>query len=368
MQPKNEGGFPPRVILPLRVVLVPLSWAYRLIIDIRNRAFDLGVLRTTAARVPVISIGNITVGGTGKTPLVEYLVSYCLRKGRKPAVISRGYRRATSGIVVVSDGNRVLVTASEGGDEPVQIARRYAGAAVVVGERRVDAAALACSQLGADVLILDDGFQHRYLRRDLDIVVLDEHAFGKHGVLIPAGILREPVSSIRRADVVAVPAEPHGLQTAGHPEQKVGQWCEGPVISFGFRMSGIHRVSDGASVTKDEATSKPVLAFCGIGNPLKFFLDLQANGFPVRHTVSFRDHHRYNLADIEEILKAMRDSGAEVCITTEKDAVRLAADEAIVHRFVGSAPVYYVRIEAKIVRGEDELLSRIDILLQKDAR
>ena len=153
-------------------LLLPFAWLYAVPITLRNTLFDRGVLKQRAVNVPVISVGNLTVGGTGKTPLVEYIVRYLLALGRRVGVVSRGYKRRSKGVVVVSDGRELRVDARDAGDEPMQIASAFPQAIVVVGERRFDAAQEAV-RLGAEVIVVDDGFQHRYLKRDLNIVVVD---------------------------------------------------------------------------------------------------------------------------------------------------------------------------------------------------
>jgi len=187
----------------MRFVLLPLSWLYGLVVRLRNRLFDSRVLKSAAADVPVISVGNLTAGGTGKTPLVEYIAGHFLTQGRKVGIVSRGYGRASRGVVVVSDGSSLRADARAGGDEPVQMARKYPAAAVVVGEKRVEAARCAI-ELGAEVLLLDDAFQHRYLRRDVDILVLDSRKDIREEPLLPSGLRREPLSSLRRADLVVM--------------------------------------------------------------------------------------------------------------------------------------------------------------------
>ncbi|MBM2840054.1 MAG: tetraacyldisaccharide 4'-kinase, partial [Bacteroidetes bacterium] len=187
----------------MKYLLIPFSWLYGFIIYCRNKAFDWKLLDSVEVGVPVISVGNLTMGGTGKTPLVEYIVKLCLAKGRKVAVVSRGYKRESGGVVVVSDGKSLLANAAQAGDEPVQIAKKFPGAIVIVGERRVDAARMAIDEFGVNAIVLDDGFQHRFLRRDLDILVLDARKDLSRIPMIPAGERREPLASIKRANVVA---------------------------------------------------------------------------------------------------------------------------------------------------------------------
>jgi len=185
----------------LRLALVPASAAYRAAVGLRNGLYDHGWL--AARRVParVLSVGNLTVGGTGKTPAALWLAERLAARGRRVGIVARGYRKRRPGPVVVGVDGRALVSAEDGGDEAVMLARRFAGP-VVTGERRHEAASLACARFALDTIVLDDGFQHHRLRRDLDIVVVDAvRPFG-NGQLLPAGHLREPPGALGRAGLL----------------------------------------------------------------------------------------------------------------------------------------------------------------------
>jgi tetraacyldisaccharide 4'-kinase len=333
---------------------------------LRNKAFDWGLLKTASVRVPVISVGNMTAGGTGKTPLVEYLVHYCLMKGKRVAVVSRGYRRNSRGIVVVSDGQSRFVDAEEGGDEPVQIARKFPRAIVVVGERRVDAARIAADALGAEVVVLDDGFQHRYLRRDLDLVAVDSRGLQTPDSMLPAGRLREPWSGMRRADLVAV-SKVDMVPTGRDPDlSTIGRWYNGPVIQYRYNLDCVCRAPEGAHVDIETLKSRPALAVSAIGDPDGFIEGLRNAGFVVKGNVAFPDHHWYSLRDVDQVTQAMQRSGSDICVTTEKDIVRMMSDAKVAESLLNSHRVFYTCISVDVIHGEHELHTMLDACIGKN--
>lgn len=263
----------------------------------------------------MISVGNLVVGGSGKTPVVAMLGDLLLRAGYAPAVISRGYkRRATKpDIVVVSDRRSVTAGVEASGDEPQLLARRLAGAAVVVGANRYDAGVVARDRLGADVLILDDGFQHLALARTVDLLLLS--AADLNESVLPAGRLREPLEAARWADALLVPrgeADPFELA------RRVG--VDG---AFEVRMTHEplrHVTPFGAPVSRPP---QRVVAVAGIARPERFVTTLRELGFLVERQITFRDHHWFSPADVQRMHEAVRETRAEAIVTTEKDAVRL---------------------------------------------
>ena len=339
----------------ITVILYPFSWLYGLVVYARNKAFDWGVLRVKRVRVPVISVGNLTAGGTGKTPLVEYLVSYLLSTRRRVAVVSRGYGRRSTGVVVVSDGKTLLVDALGGGDEPVQIARKFPSACVVVGEKRVRAASMAIAQLGADVVVLDDGFQHRYLHRDLDIVVVDGRKDLALEPLLPAGVRREALSGLRRAQLLAI-SKVGSLSDARGVASGLARWYEGDVIAYRYRTEGVFRVHDQKPVVPGEIAGKPALAFSGTGDNEGFLREVEKLGCAVTKSIRFGDHHEYTANDLRVLSETMESSGAEFGITTEKDAMRLLACESTTTILLRNRPVYYIRIGVEVMLGEEAMI------------
>lgn len=343
----------------MKKLLLPFSWLYGLAVMARNLAYDRGWFRQESAGVPVLSVGNITAGGTGKTPLVEHLVRYLVAAGRRPAILSRGYRRRSKGIVVVSDGKTVRSDALAGGDEPVQMARKLRSVPVVVAERRIEAARVAVRDFCADVLVLDDGFQHRSLKRDLNIVVVDARKDPMREPLLPAGIRREPLSALRRADLVVLSRVDPAAGEAPWLES-LAPWLPGPPVSSRTVPAGFYRLADGEETRLPALLKNPVLAFSGIADHGGFVQSLRKHGMVIAEDVRFPDHHAYDRGDMERLTKALRRSGAAAFITTEKDAVRIDSEPELKRLLLAVAPAYAARVEVEILAGVDRLHRAVD--------
>ena len=274
---------------------------------------------------PVVSVGNLSVGGTGKTPLVGALARLLVGMGERPAVLSRGYarERPREGVVVVSDGSSVLAGVAESGDEPFMLARAVPQAAVLVCADRFAAGHLAEHRLGCTVHLLDDGFQHLRLARDVDLLIVS------HGDLdyphpVPLGRLREPIAAAAAADAVLV--------ASGEPITPA-QAAAGLHVAHAFgldRAIGGPRVFPGQAETEagtDAPVSAPgpVFAVAGIARPERFFGDLGAAGWTLAGTRAFRDHHRFTEREVADLRRAAQEVGARAVLTTEKDMVRLDA-------------------------------------------
>jgi tetraacyldisaccharide 4'-kinase len=343
----------------MRKVLLPFSWLYGLAVAIRNRAYDKGWLRQESAGVPVLSVGNITAGGTGKTPLAEYLVRQLVAAGKHPAVISRGYRRRSNGVVVVSDGTTVRADAAAGGDEPVQMARKLKNVPVVVAEKRIAAARIAVRDFHADVLVLDDGFQHRSLRRDLNILVVDARKDLTREPLLPAGLRREHLSAIRRADLLVLSKlDPDAAPI--HWLAALSGYLPGAPVTTGVVLAGIYRLTDQAEVGVSELLEDPVLAFSGIADHAGFLRTVQGTGMTIAEDVRFPDHHPFDRRDVLRLREVLRVSGAALFVTTEKDAVRLEAEPQLKELLLAAAPVYVARIQIEVLTGATRLRSAIE--------
>ncbi len=343
----------------MKILLLPLSWLYGMIITCRNKAFDMGMLKSERVGKPVISVGNMTMGGTGKTPLVEYIVRFCLAKGRKVAVVSRGYMRESAGVLIVSDGKNLLAGPGDGGDEPVQIARKFPEAIVVVGERRVDAARVAVEQLNADAVILDDGFQHRYIYRDLDIVVLDSRKDLFRVPMIPAGERRELLRAIGRAHLLAF--------SRGDQVQETNRWVHSlsgefrsPKIHYRYQLEKILQVGSDCQLSARDLKGMRVVLFSGIGDHTGFVSQMKRNGVEVVGDLRFPDHHRYTGDDVSGITNLVKKTGADALLTTEKDVVRLSGENALCNTLVKDCPLYYANIVVDITEGRRILDSMID--------
>ncbi len=321
---------------------------------LRSALYDRGVLRAAHAAAPVVSVGNLAVGGAGKTPAAIAVAERLLARGRRVALLSRGYGASRHDARVVSDGSRLLLGAAEGGDEPVLVAGRLPGVRVLCGPRRADLARTAVEEMGADALVLDDGFQHRSLARDLDVVVLDAARPFGNGHLLPAGPGREPRSALGRAHLVWLSrvdaAPPRALESLR--ALAVAATGRQPVESVHSPVD----VLDGGllrSLGLDAIRGRRVLLLAGIANPGGFRRTLAALGADVVTERAFADHHRYSPADIAATLAAAEAARCDLVVTTEKDAVRLGAA-------AGDPRLRIVRIEAKIVGGAEVLERCLD--------
>lgn len=302
----------------LRAALVPPSWLWLAAVSLRNRRYDRPE-NVEHAPVPVISVGNLTVGGTGKTPVVAWVAERLLELGRRPAIVSRGYGgRAGRGPVLVSRGAGPLCDARLAGDEPWWLARRLAGAQVFVGSDRVSAAR-AAARNGADVAVLDDGYQHRRLGRDLDVLLLDSKDPFGGGRLMPAGRLREPLSALGRAHVVLLTRSAPGEAWPGLERRIRLHNPTARVLTAGHRTIGF---VDAAGRTA--APPRRAVAFCGIGAPQAFRADLERLGVEIASFRAFRDHHAYRPRELEALLALARRAEATL-VTTEKDLARLSS-------------------------------------------
>ena len=323
-----------------------LSQLYGLAVRLRNRFYLWGWLPSHQLRHPVISVGNLTVGGTGKTPLVEFLARILQQGGFQPIVLSRGYGgRSQQPVLLVSDGREVLCQPEECGDEPHLLARRLKGVPVVVAKDRFRAGQLLETHSNEKtVYLLDDGHQHLRLRRNLNLLVLDgTDPFGGCR-LQPAGRLREPLSGLRRADAVLI-TRSHLALGLEEMVVRLRHWNKTvPLTYFYHDITNLYDLKTGEEFRVREFFGKKVIALAAIGNPQVFLKDLEIYQLKVLDQCFFRDHHPFTQAEIDRVLGRMHTLGAEAVITTEKDAVRLeklALPEGV---------VYAARIE---VRAED---------------
>lgn len=328
---------------PVKCILTLLSVLYRFIIALRGLLYAVGIFRKKRLPRKVISIGNITLGGTGKTPAVMEIAELIRRNGGYPAVISRGYgRRSASPVLAVSDGKTVLVDSWDGGDEPVLMASRLSGVPVVVGRDRYMAGLFAIQAFGADVIILDDGFQHLRLKRDLDIILIDAGDPFGNGKLFPAGILREPVSALRRADAIVitrVEGRETGLKTA------LSKITKARIFTSRHEPMDIIDIKTGEVKPLSALQGISLLAFSGIGRPEHFIHLLRSLGADIRYQTSYPDHYEYTRDDMADIFQMAADRAAVMIITTEKDAVRI--------RPMNLDGVWALRIRLKIIEQED---------------
>jgi tetraacyldisaccharide 4'-kinase len=267
---------------------------------------------------PVISIGNVAVGGSGKTPAAAHVARLLVDAGERPAILTRGYARArpSAGVTVVSDGVRMMADVDRAGDEPLMLARQLPSVPVLVSEDRHLAGVLAERRFGATVHVLDDGFQHFQLERDVDLVLVSPEDLEKP-LTLPAGRLREPLDVVRRASAVIVATADSGQAAAAGAALGV------PTVFRLRRSLERPRLVEPAGRVVSPAAGTRVLAVAGLARPERFFADLAGEGWTVAGQMSFDDHHRYTPADLSRVVAEMRAVRAVMVVTTEKDLVRL---------------------------------------------
>lgn len=306
-------------LLPLRI---PLAAVYRVVTALRNRLYAWRLLPVKRVPAVVISVGNLSVGGSGKTLLVETLARKFTAESIRVGIASRGYRRRSTGLQVVSDGENVLLDPAEAGDEPFLLALNLAGVPVMVGADKRAVSEALCERFGVQVILLDDGFQHRRLYRDLDVVILNRRPENM-GHLLPWGNLRESPRGLQRADMIFY---------AKLPVDEVPQVSETDILSLSSSRKLI-----GANQTEMQwakFTGK-IGAFCGLGQPGHFFKTLGREGITPEVELTFPDHCSYNVSDRERITHA----GMDGWITTQKDFVKLPPD------FAAGQNIYYLPVQ-----------------------
>ena len=300
-----------------------LSAIYGKAMDVRNDLYDKGFFETFDLGARAISVGNLTTGGTGKTPLVAYVAEILAERGETVCVLSRGYGRENARQrVLVSDGWTILSNSQKSGDEPFELAQKLLGKAIVIADAdRVAAADWTRREFGVTVFILDDGFQHRRAGRDVDIVCIDATNPGGHsqarslrsGVVLPAGRLREPLHNLKRTDVVVI-TRTDLVDDISNLRSEISQL--NPKATIFAATTKI--------VISAEYGGKRVFAFCGLGNPQSFYEQLRRGGIELAGSRTFADHHRYSQTDINAIELEARSVGADVLVTTGKDNVKLS--------------------------------------------
>ena len=326
------------LLFPLYLLSLPYGWVVRA----RSLFYSLELLKTRTLPCPVISVGNITVGGTGKTPLVMMLAKVLMGRGIPVAVLSRGYKRIKTSEPVVSDGKNLFLSPEESGDEPFLMAQVCKGVPVLVGKDRFANGRVALERFGVKGLLLDDGYQHLPLHRDLDILLIDSHmGFGDHH-LLPRGILREPLSHLSRAHLFLLtkvddPGTPRPLEKQIrdiHPRAQV----------FHSHYQPMSLVGPHGEEELDLLKGKKVLALSGIANPDSFSFLLRKCGMEIVSELIFPDHHFYHPKDLSSIKE--KSKGVDWIVTTEKDMLKLRK------LGIDDLPVRALRIEMKIWEEE----------------
>lgn len=324
------------------------SIIFLLIYYLRVFIYKCGIIRPKKLNAKVISVGNITLGGTGKTPLVLYLALEFKKRGENVAILTRGYKRRYKKQIDLL-GEKSNFSRKEVGDEPYLLAQELLSVPVIINKNRFKGGTFALAKYQSEIFLLDDGFQHWKLARDLDIVVLDSlNPFGK-GMLFPAGYLREPASSLKRADVLVLNKSDCVFNKENILNVLNKYNPNALVVESVYQVVSIHNFLDGSPLAIESARNKKALAFSGIANPLSFEKTLEGIGIKISKHLKFSDHYPYQERDLEKIENEGINLGADFVLTTEKDMVRIPLLLEL------KVPLYWIKIELKITRGEKEL-------------
>lgn len=351
----------------MRIILLPLSFLFRIIVYFRNKLYDWNIIKPILLNAKVISVGNIAAGGTGKTPFVEMLAEYILSKGKFLVIIQKGYKRESDDLKVCEYNYKNedhKLNSENFGDEGLMLLENlnnYKGEAkclLIVCDKKSSAAKFANSKFKPDVILLDDGFQHRKIARDLDIVIISE---SKRNSLIPAGRMREPLTAVYRSDVIAVNRKFNGERLPA--KTKNIQYVECDYVFEGFE--GIN------SETRMELSGSAV-AFCGIAEPDSFRELLKKQNIKLLDFIEFPDHHSFTIQDIGRIMNSFKNHNAETLITTQKDYVRIKNSELVLKSTSDNSykdlllnyPLYYAKIKMQISNHGEFLYEKVDKLLE----
>jgi tetraacyldisaccharide 4'-kinase len=327
-------------------LLSVMAGGYRGLLGARQWLYARGVLQSRALGCPVVSIGNLTVGGTGKTPAVELAVRTLAELGHRPAVLSRGYGRRGSGVQIVADAASIRLDADEAGDEPFLLARRLPGVPVVVGANRYEAGRVARERFGVTAIVLDDGFQHRTLRKDLEVVMAHAAQPWGNGRLLPGGPLREPLDGLGRAHLV-VATGAWRLEEAGEVVETVQRRAPAvPVLTAVHLPTECFEAHAIRMVGLEALGGARLLAFAGIGSPAGFLRTLRESRATVAEFQAFGDHHWYVREDLARLERRAAEVRAEGFVTTEKDWVRLRPLLPL------GRPVYVLSVRLTLTSGE----------------
>lgn len=349
----------------LHLLLKPAALLYSGMVQLRNLGFETKLLQSWRAPLPVVSIGNITAGGTGKTPLADWIINYYLSTGERPALLSRGYGRTTKGVQLVSDGRRLLCSSREAGDETAMLAAKNPSIIVVAAEKRKAGVKFILQEFPdrmPTVIILDDGFQHRQISRDLDIVVVNAGERYFKARMLPEGRLREPACNIHRADIVVL-----GKITDRSTAEKIAGDLEGTGLPVVRARTGAGELVglEGVPVT-DKSEGMRAFAFAGIGSPEGFLDSLKEKGVRVEAHRFFRDHEPYTR---EKLLPVLQESGKKglIPVTTEKDYFRLQGTPELC-RLLAAQACCYLKISTEFIEGREILETMLQAAISQGKR
>lgn len=342
---------------PVRRGLQWVAGLYGLVTRLRLWCYRHGWF--SIARLPcrVVSVGNLTVGGTGKTPVVILLAQWLLAKGQRVAILSRGYKRTNTGVhLLVSSGSGLLASPSEAGDEPFLIAQRCPQAIVAVGADRVALGRWVLEKYPVDCIVLDDGFQHLALHRDVDLVLMDATDGAGLDALLPAGRLREPLTGLNRASAIII-TRAEVRQDVDEIRSRLREISCSPssIVEVVFRPASFESIMSGAQQPVGWGLRKKAWLVSGIGNSRSFRRSAESIGIEILGESEFSDHHHYTPREIERIRSAVEVTGSEIVLTTEKDGGKLGL------LLTASDPWWMLRLGTEVVHGEEQLRTLINV-------
>ncbi len=341
----------------LRILLLPFSFLFGIIALIRNLFYDNGILKSFNVPVKVVSVGNVTVGGTGKTPTVIYLVKLLRRLGKRPGILSRGYGRKSKGFKLVFDGSVFNCDVSNCGDEIIlEVHNTKVPAAVC--EDRVEGALKLIEAAEIDTIVLDDAFQHRRIGRNADVVLLDQDFLLSGSPLdklpLPSGLFREPILSLKRADAVIINRK---FSVEKKIPENVMKILDGKKVFYAhYEIEGLFDVKDYKYFPVEEFTGQKSLVVAGIAKPESFLYTLKSVEIDVTNRLIFKDHKNYENKDVQKIRKQFYETNAYSVITTEKDAVKLINFS----KELDDIDIYFIRIKL-VLKDENEFVKFLQL-------
>jgi tetraacyldisaccharide 4'-kinase len=344
----QQGGIP---FLLLRFFSLLFLFGY----TIRKSIYALSLIKPKKLKATVISIGNITVGGSGKTPFVLYLAKKLQEKGIIFTILTRGYKRLSKDTREMKKNDSPNIKWEQVGDEPYLLSNHLPEIPIIVDKDRFHSGKIAQDKYKADFLLLDDGFQHWRLKRDLDIVMIDSSIDLKKEKLLPAGRLREPLSSLKRADLFILTRIDQSEYKDKMKKLLQRYNPQAPIVESILQTSSIQNLKDKTEIDLSQLKGKKGLACCGIGNPYSFERTLKSLGLEILNAFFFLDHYIYTRKDLLSFQEEARKSGAEYLITTEKDSIRLPDTGEL------TIPLLVVKVELKIISGEEKLWEVLNI-------
>ena len=342
----------------VRFILIPFVPLFALIVKLRNKLFDKEIFRAESVDAKVVSVGNINIGGSGKTPLVIFLINLLKNEGKRVGVLSRGYGRKSRGYILVSDGKKILTDVESCGDE-ILLTAKECSVPSAVSEKRIDGAKKLISDQRVDTIVLDDAFQHRWIKRDVDLLICEQRFlispdFFDH-YLLPAGSMREPFGSIERASAVIINRKFSQLREI--PDDVKKYFTNKKIFNVYYSAKGFVDIKRETEYNLSEFEGQKSLVVCGIANPYSFFTALRQTNVDTENYLIFRDHKYYTNKEIQRIRKMFYTTNSHSVVTTQKDAVKFSEHQ----NELDDIDIFYLKIELMM----DESSSFKEFLLNK---